>query len=588
MQSPYTGFTSIWIIVVAVSARPGEQPEPLALAANDISTGYIVEIGMAEQRGIRRPPYPTGPQALLVTIDAAEVVACHLALGWRVPERIVDLMVEFRNSTDSRHALQVGGLAGALLRFGLPAMAGLTAGTAPDQMRRRLEAVTGLFEAMRASLDLGRALLRGRYMCAVARIEAIGIPVDAETTDRLTRAWPAIRERVISIIDRGYGVYRDGHFDVDAFAGWLKRYEIAWPLLDMGRLDLGDDAFREMARADSAVRPLKELRSTLANFDPCALTVGRDGRNRTPLRPFASRTGRNQPSAKASVLGTAAWVRNLIKPRPGMGLALIDWQQQEFGIAAALSGDPAMQNAYSSGDPYFALAVAAGAAPRGATIVTHPDARERFKACALGIQYGMGAARLARQLGLLEVDAREIQQHHRAAFPGFWRWSDNVETHALLYRQQQSVFGWEVAVGHDANPRALRNFPMQANGAEMLRLACCLATEAGITVCAPNHDSLLIEAPIRNLDDAVATTQRLMAEASDVILDGFALRTSVRVIRDPDRWTDQRGQAVWAAVECALGTQGPPAHQRHATCSPMNPRTVLLYVSMGDSSDASD
>ena len=107
-------------------------------------------------------------------------------------------------------------------------------------------------------------------------------------------------------------------------------------------------------------------------------------------------------------------------------------------------------------------------------------------------------------------------------------------------------------------------------------------------MCAPNHDSLLIEAPIRDLDDAVATTQRHMAEASAVVLDGFPLKTSVRMVRDPDRWTDQRGQAVWAAVECALGAQGPPAHQRHATCSPVNSRTVLLYVCKEDSSDASD
>ena len=38
---------------------------------------------------------------------------------------------------------------------------------------------------------------------------------------------------------------------------------------------------------------------------------------------------------------------------------------------------------------------------------------------------------------------------------------------------------------------------MQANGAEMLRLACCLATERGIEVCAPVHDAVLICAPPR-------------------------------------------------------------------------------------------
>ena len=43
------------------------------------------------------------------------------------------------------------------------------------------------------------------------------------------------------------------------------------------------------------------------------------------------------------------------------------WAQQEFGIAAALSGDEAMMAAYQSGDPYLALAIATGAAPADLT-----------------------------------------------------------------------------------------------------------------------------------------------------------------------------------------------------------------------------
>ena len=150
--------------------------------------------------------------------------------------------------------------------------------------------------------------------------------------------------------------------------------------------------------------------------------MGQDGRNRTPLRPFSSRTGRNQPSAKASALGTAAWVRHLIQPQSGTGLAMIDWEQQEFGIAAALSEDPAMQDAYRSGDPYLALAVIAGAAPADATAASHPQARDRFKACALGVQYGMGADRLARQIGSTINVARDLLDHHRRSFPKFWAW----------------------------------------------------------------------------------------------------------------------------------------------------------------------
>jgi hypothetical protein len=56
------------------------------------------------------------------------------------------------------------------------------------------------------------------------------------------------------------------------------------------------------------------------------------------------------------IFGPSVWLRGLIKPPPGYGIAYIDWAQQEFGIAAALSGDPLMMDAYRSGDPYLAFA----------------------------------------------------------------------------------------------------------------------------------------------------------------------------------------------------------------------------------------
>ena len=578
MISALSHFNSVWIVIAKVHTRFGERHQPLVLLARDVGSNMVVELGVPKLLGVRHPPYPTGPQALLVTVDANEVAACHLALGWRMPERIVDLMVEFRNLTRGNRRPIVGGLAGALIWFGQRATGALVEGASPQQMRRRLAAVAALFDAMQASLDVGRAMLRGRYLCAVARIEATGIPVDRRTSDHLAQNWPAVRDRVVEIIDQGYGVYQGRRLDVPAFEGWLAGRGISWPVVASGRLDLSDQAFREMARVHPCVRPLKELRATLLGFDPNALAIGRDGRNRTPVLPFVGSTGRNQPSAKHWVMETAAWVRHLIKPKSGAGLALIDWEQQEFGIAAALSGDTGMQRAYTSGDPYLALAIASGAAPPEATAATHPQIRERYKVASLGIQYGIGAVRLAGLLGLREVDAKEMLRLHKAAFPRFWSWSDDVEARAMLYREQHSAFGWRRAIGPDAKSGSLRNFPMQANGAEMLRLACCLVTEAGITLCAPNHDALLIEAPLRDLDDAVATTQRLMAEASADALDGFGLTTSVRAVRAPERWTDPRGTTVWSAVETALARIEPPAHQRDRTCSPADARTILLSV----------
>lgn len=89
---------------------------------------------------------------------------------------------------------------------------------------------------------------------------------------------------------------------------------------------------------------------------------------------------------------------------------------------------------------------------------------------------------------------------------------------------------------------------MQANGAEMLRLACCLATERGIEVCAPVHDAILICAPLDRLEADVARTREAMAEASRIVLGGFEIRTDVKLVRYPERFMDKRGAVMWQRV----------------------------------------
>ena len=111
-----------------------------------------------------------------------------------------------------------------------------------------------------------------------------------------------------------------------------------------------------------------------------------------------------------------------------------------------------------------------------------------------------------------------------------------------------TVFGWTIRVGPDANPRSMRNFPCQANGAEMLRLACCLATERGVNLVAPVHDALMIEGPADSIEEIVARTQDAMAEASAIVLDGFRLRSDAKTVRWPDRYMDERGREFWGRV----------------------------------------
>ena len=253
--------------------------------------------------------------------------------------------------------------------------------------------------------------------------------------------------------------------------------------------------------------------------------------------------------------------RGLIKPPLGHGIAYIDWSQQEFGIAAALSGDAAMQAAYKSGDCYLAFAKQASAVPQDATKATHGPQRELFKQCTLAVQYGMEAQSLALRIAQPPILARELLRAHRETYRQFWAWSDAAVDQAMLVGVISTVFGWPVRTNERSNPRSLRNFPMQANGAEMLRIACCLAVERGIEVCAPIHDAVLICTPLDRLEADIAVMRKAMAESSMLVLAGFELSTEVKVVRWPDRYADPRGQQMWNRVCNLVAAEEPPQQQ---------------------------
>ncbi len=247
-----------------------------------------------------------------------------------------------------------------------------------------------------------------------------------------------------------------------------------------------------------------------------------------------------------------ARVRGLIKPSPGFGLAYCDWANQEIAIAAALSTDKKLIDAYRSGDPYLTFAKQAGLAPGDATKETYRAVRGLAKTTVLGINYGMSAYGIAQRIGIGEIDARHMLQRHRETYRNFWDWTEGNINTALLGMPLQTVFGWPLRLGpgSSVNTRSLQNYPMQANGAEMMRLAACMATEAGLTVCAPVHDAFLLEAPLERLEAAAAQLQEIMIEASRLVLrvPNLACRVDVEYVRWPNRYMSDGGSDMWQRV----------------------------------------
>lgn len=564
-------FHKIWIIDFEFTAPTGAVPLPLCLVATEFWTRETHRLWLEDIRDFKGINF-IAQNDLVVAYYASAEVGCYLSLGLEPPGHLLDLYVEFRCLTNGSSLPFGRNLLGAMKYFGITGIDGLEkeamrtlamrGGEYTDEEKQSLidycesdvVGLLALLSAMIDKIDLPRALLRGRYMSACARIERTGIPLDYPLLERLKQHWATIQQKLIEAIDQDYGVYSGGTFKQDKFAAYLNLRQIPWPLTDTGRLNLLDNTFKDMARHHPELNALRELRVTLSKMRLIDFSVGEDGRNRVMLSAFSAKTGRNQPSNSSFIFGPSVWLRGLIKPAPGYGLAYIDWSQQEFGIAAALSGDELMQVAYSSGDPYLTFAKQAGAVPQDATKLTHKVEREQFKACVLAVQYGMGAESLATRIGTSTAHARALLELHRRTYKVFWQWSDGNVNYAMLHGRLWTVFGWGIQVGVDANARSLANFPMQANGAEMLRLACCLVTEAGVRVCAPVHDAILIEAPLYELNETIERVQQLMSDASAEVLGGFRLNSDAAIVRYPDRYEDERGAKMWQTVMDILAT----------------------------------
>ena len=557
-----------------------ERPRPICLVAKSLKTGAETKLWIVE--GVQCP-LPAGQEYLYVAYFASAEWNCFLSLGWDLPARIIDLYPEYRRMTNGAvgYTTRSGyGLLAAADAFGVTTMDTnhktdmreliMSGGPwSPEQQNDILKycahdvtITTKLFRQMWPKiatdrLALTQALLRGRYTVAVAKMEFAGTPIDTVLLTKLKSNWPELRLHLIKAVDQDYGVYEGSTFKQSKFEHWVSAQAIPWPRTDLGKLRLDEATFRQMSKSHTQVAALHELRITLAQMRTLKLHVGTDGRNRTLLSPFASKTGRNQPSTTKFIFGNSAWLRSLIKPQKGFGLAYVDFSSQEIAIAAALSGDPKMWQAYNSGDPYMAFAIQAGLAPEGATKSSHKAIRNRCKQIMLGVGYGMGAEALALAAGIHRVEANGLLNNHRMTYRIFWKWAEANQMRALMGEPLVTPLGWKLQLRNDPDPndRSLLNWPMQSTGADIMRLAACMLTEAGIEVCCPIHDAFLVRFPLAEEIDVIAKTTKLMVDASAIVMGlGYACRVDADIVRYPDRYMDERGEKMFSTITRLLDT----------------------------------
>jgi hypothetical protein len=581
------GVRDVIVLDAEYVACTGEPVIPVCLCAKSLFTGQ--EWRIFAEPGTRQPcPLPLESDILYVSFSAPAEWSYFLASGWELPPTILDLYAEemllTNTQKDERGKRYVPSLLLTIAKYGLDAMTAAEKDEMRDLILRGhpfsaservaildycMEDVTNtaaLLPAMLPHINLEEALLRGSFTRAVAWIERNGIPVDCPAYDRLVQNWPELVSSLARRIEQEhrYGVYvpdKDGRmkWSQAGFNALVDGMGLAdeWPRSPSGKFrvadpEVGSDEekiFKAMSQRYPHLEPLRQTRKFLTTLRNFRLPIGADGRCRVHPWPWWTATGRSQPKGGGFIFSLPAWARFLIKPGPGQALAYVDLVSAEFGIAGALSGDDAMLDAYRSGeDVYIRLAKMAGAVPPDATKKSHPDQRKLYKVGMLGAQYGQTPFGLSKNAGIPLWVAETVHRDLRKVYRQYWRWSEREILRAEISHKITTPLGWYMPVYTDTPSTTLSNFPMQAACAEIMRLATIFMVDEGLALCATVHDAVLVEAPIEQIDADVEVAKRCWARASEIVLGGFALDADSKIVRYPDVYHDDDGEAMWSRL----------------------------------------
>lgn len=416
--------------------------------------------------------------------------------------------------------------------------------------------------------SLNHALFRGRVSAATSHCVFNGYPVNKEKIENLVKNTPLIFNKAVEDIDsQDFGEFKDSLFkplrDKEKLtlgfkysknmASWqnaieFSKYKKEWPKTETGKYKLDRETlekfypfkydypqghvFAQMLRFLKLSSALKGFQTTKNGsfFD----SLGSDSRVRPFLNPYGSQTARFQPKATHMVFLKPAWLRGVVEPEKGKMIAGIDYTSQEILVAAALSKDKAMFDAYVSGDIYLFFGKQMKVIPEDGTKATHKKERDVCKAAVLGIGFGMGAEKLAQTLSEVSgknyttKKAKGFIEGYKKVFPQYELFRQRVKEHyrELKYPLELKC-GWRL-YPHNPKPNSFLNFPVQGTASTILRVALIDAIEAGLRVLFPLHDALYCEFDLNDFESVKKLDEIMKNAAFKVLGDwGKKMRTDI-------------------------------------------------------------
>jgi DNA polymerase-1 len=258
-------------------------------------------------------------------------------------------------------------------------------------------------------------------------------------------------------------------------------------------------------------RQFAKLKSTYA--DGLLKAMDPDGRVRTSFQMTVTATGRlssTEPNLQNIPTRTdlGSEIRKMFVPEDGWVLVDADYSQIELRLLAHISGDEAMQKAFTSGADIH-TATAAQVFHVDPAEVTH-EMRRSAKAVNFGIVYGISAFSLSQDIGVSVADAKAYMEAYFATFPGVRKYMDAVVEQAketgyveTLFHRRRDLPELKASNFNmrSFGERVALNMPIQGTAADVMKLAMVavwkrLKTEKlQARLVLQVHDELIVECP---------------------------------------------------------------------------------------------
>ncbi len=400
-----------------------------------------------------------------------------------------------------------------------------------------------LFHKMQQFISADISDLSGT-LCHYVKVQRTGVPINYKLLETIKKNLPTIRQDVILECNK---LFRDENFTepFEYKQEWQEKYynfvafldqsglSKDWPRTDKGKLKNDRDTTRSYKHNKhvNALRSTKQLLTDLRMLSDHRSPgrrgffdyVSSDTSCQHPYyNPFGSVTGRCQAPATSFIYAQPSWMRILIDPPEGMSIVSMDFVSQEVWIAAAQSGDGNLMEDYLSGDVYMSFGKASGLIPEDGDKTTHGKERNICKGVILGLQFGMGVAKLAAQVGTDDETARVYVNRHKSRYWKFWQWRKSyIEAHERTGHSELPN-GWYLKDNraYKANKWMERgehyalttgNFPIQGMGSCILyRTVSSLAmgltafSSFGVNIISTVHDEINILCPEKIIQEIIS------------------------------------------------------------------------------------